>query len=318
MPFQGLRRAALAAAVCVATLLSACGGGQTVSAFTPSRVVAFGDASVDLGQVGGARYSINGTGGQVWTERLASRFNLGLTTAAAGGTSYATGSARVVATPDAAGNAAVPTVADQISTFLAAGAPASGDLIVVSAGTGDVIAQMAGVTAGTQTSAQAQSNLEQAGRDLGAQVRRLVNAGALHVVVVGPYNLGRSPWAVTTNQTSLLQTLSSRFNEAMLVSIVDLGAKVLYVDAALHFNLVTSNPQAYNLTNNTTPVCTSVDPGAGIGIGAGQVNSALCTGNTLAAGLDPGVAVFADPVYFTPAAHVSFGDNAWTRVRSRW
>lgn len=316
MPFRGLRRAMLAAACSVAALVSACGGGQLVAAFSPSRLVVFGDASADAGQAG-ARYTVNGSASN-WTEQLASSYSLTVTPVSAGGTSYAQGSARITVRPDAAGNAGVPSVADQIGTFLAASGPAGGDLIVVGAGVSEIIYQMSLVTAGTISDTQARANVEQAGRDLGAQVRRLVNAGAQHVAVSGAYNLGRTPWARTIGQTSLLETLSSRFNEEMLISIVDLGNKVLYIDGALQLNLMTSNPSNYTLSEVSTPVCTSVDPGPGIGIGAGQVNSALCTTATIAAGRDVATSLWADAVYMTPQGNYSFGQNAYSRLRNRW
>ena len=73
-----------------------------------------------------------------------------------------------------------------------------------------------------------------AGQELATQVRRLVTAGAKHVVVTGTYDLGKTPWATAINQVSLLNDASSRFNEGLLVNIVDLGANVLYVDCLLY------------------------------------------------------------------------------------
>lgn len=318
MPFQRLRRAMLAAACSVAALVSACGGGQLVSAFSPSRVVVFGDATADAGQVAGARYTVNGNSAINWTERVANRYSLSVTPSSAGGLSFARGSARVSSRPDAAGNAAVPSVTEQIDAFLAASAPGSRDLVMLSAGVGDIIFEMAQVTAGTISASQAQANVEQAGRALGAQVRRLVNAGASHVAVAGPYNLGRTPWAITSGQVGLLQTLSTRFNEEMLISIVDLGEKVLYIDSALQVNLMASNPSVYTLSNVVSPACTSVDPGAGIGIGAGQVNSALCTTATITPGVDATTSLWADAVYMAAGAQLSFAENAYSRLRNRW
>ena len=65
-------------------------------------------------------------------------------------------------------------------------------------------------------------------------------------------------------------------------------------------------------------MCTSVDPGPGIGTGAGQVNSNLCTPNTIAAGLDYTLYLFADRVYPTPRGHQLFGDYAYDRIRNRF
>ena len=315
MSFQRLRRALLTAACLSPFLLAACGGESVESEFRPSRVVAFGDASADAGQRG-TRYTVN-NGGVIWTEQLAARYGLAIAPSATGGTSYAIGSARVTARPDASGSAATPTVTEQIDAFLGAGAPADGDLIVVSAGTADIIAEVAALNAAAQTQAATTANVQQAGRDLGAQVQRLVDAGASHILVVGPYNLGRSPWAAASGNAAYLQDLSTQFNNELLISIVDLGGKVLYADAALHFNLVTANPAAYGFTDVGSVLCTSVDAGAGIGIGAGQVNSALCNAGTLSGG-PTGTTLFADPVYFTPAGHGSFGNYAFDRLRERW
>jgi outer membrane lipase/esterase len=317
MATQWLRRAVRAlAAGAVSVLLAACGSGSIESQLTPTRLVAFGDGMADIGQKG-ARYTINDGTINNWTSFVAFNLGLDLQPSATGGLSYATGNARVLAKPDAAGDAATPTLKEQIDAFLASRTFAAGDLVLVNAGTADVIAEAAGAMAGTQTREQMLDRLGQTGRDLGAQVRRLVAAGAQHVVVVGPYNLGRSPWAISTSQVSLLTDASGRFNDQFLISVVDLGASVLYVDAALFFNLVTAAPSAYSLSNATVPACNSVDGGPGIGTGTGQVNSFLCTTSTLVATDGQGYA-FADRVYVTPASHRLFGEYALGRIRARW
>jgi outer membrane lipase/esterase len=62
-----------------------------------------------------------------------------------------------------------------------------------------------------------------------------------------------------------------------------------------------------------------VDPGPGIGIGSGQVNSNLCTPSTIAAGREEYTTyLFADPVYPTPRGHQLFGDYAYDRIRNRF
>jgi phospholipase/lecithinase/hemolysin len=319
MATQWLRRGWLAA-FASALLLAACGGGSIVDPFTPSRIVAFGDGMGDVGQ-NGSRYTVNDGTVNVWTEVLAAQYGLPLTPSSSGGFGYATGNARVVAKPDAAGSNATPTVKEQIDAFLATGTLNDEDLILVSAGTSDVIAEVQATLAGPQTEEQMVADIERAAVALGAQVRRLLDAGAKHIVVAGPYNLGRSPWAVQTGQESLLEEASSRFNQKFLVSVVDLGENVLYVDAALFYNQATGNPSIYEL-NEEAPnviVCTSVDPGPGIGTGAGQVNSNLCTPNTLAAGREEyTLYLFADRVYPTPRGHQLFGDYAYDRIRNRF
>lgn len=317
MRFQRLRRV-ITAAACLSSLLAACGGGESVvSKFNPTRVVAFGDAFSDVGQRG-VQYTVNDATRLNWTQQLAARYGLTLGPSAGGGTSYATGSARVLAKPDAGGDAGTPSIGDQVGTFLATGRPQEKDIVLVSGGISDILAEMAAYRAGTQDAATTTSHVAQAGRDLGEQVKRLVAAGATHVLVAGAYNLGRSPWAVSTGQNAFVETLVSAFNQALLVSIVDLGANALYLDTALYFNLVTANPAAYSLTDVTSVLCTSADAGAGIGIGAGQVNSAACTGSTLVPGLSPTATLFADAVYFTPTGNVLFGNYAADRLRARF
>jgi phospholipase/lecithinase/hemolysin len=312
-----LRRGVLLAACAASLLLAACGSSTTESALNPTRVVAFGDGFADLGQTG-TRYTVNDNTLTNWTEVVAFGFGLPLAATSKGGKSYATGHARVVAKPDDVGNSATPTVKEQIDSFLATDTVGANDLYILNAGSSDLIAEGARFIAGAQTSDQLVANTSQAGRDLAVQVRRLVDAGAKFVVVVGPYNFGRSPWAIAKSQQSALETASGRFNDQMLVQLVDLGDRVLYVDAALQYNLMTAVPAAYDMTDSTTPVCTSVDPGPGIGIGANELNSALCTPSTVLTDAVYNNYLFADKVYPTPKGQSKFGDYAYQRIRARW
>ena len=316
MSSHWMRRGLMALASASALLVAACGSGSIESQLQPSRIVVFGDGFSDVGQTG-KRYTVNDNGINMWTQEVAASFAITLAPVSAGGTAYATLNARISAKPDAAGSSATPTVVEQIDTFLAGNTVTANDLVIVGGGISDIIAEMGQVTAGTQTPEQMLADVRQAGRDLGAQVRRLVAAGATHVVVVGPYDLGVSPWARGTGQTSLLSEASTKFNTELLVSIVDLGANALYIDAALLYNLMYNNPAVYSLANSTDPVCNSVDAGVGIGIGTGQVNSALCTTSTLV-DTNYGAYLFADRVYPSPAGHIKFGDYAYARIRSRW
>lgn len=316
MSTNWLRRGVFAAACVSAALVASCGGGKIESALVPARIISVGDGLSDLGRTG-SRYTVNDGTTNIWTAQVAALFGRSLTTVDAGGTSYAQGNARVAAKPDAAGNAATPTVTEQVDAFLAGDAPGANDIVLLNGGYGDIIAEVAAQNAGTQSGATTAANVQQAGRDLGALVRRMVQAGGKYVVVAGVYNLGRSPWAIGTGQAGLLQDLSTKFNEALLVSIVDLGSNVLYVDFALYFNLVTSSPSSYSIDNWNGAVCNSVDAGAGIGTGAGQVNSYNCTTATLNDS-NYGRYVFADGVYPTPRGHQLLGDEAYRRIRDRW
>ncbi|MFN7857073.1 MAG: SGNH/GDSL hydrolase family protein [Acidovorax sp.] len=317
MAANWMRRTFVVAACASAALLAACGSSTTESAISPQRFIAFGDAVSDVGQKG-SRYTVNDGSVNNWTLQVATSYGKPLAASSAGGLSYAVGNARVSAKPDAAGNSATPTVTEQITAYLASGTFSGNEVVFITGGVSDVIAGMAAVNAGTQTEAQMAAAARKAGEDLAAQVRRLVNAGAKYVVVTGTYDLGRTPWAKAIGRESLLSTASSRFNEGLLVDTVDLGANVLYVDLAYYVNLYTSTPGNFGFNNATAAVCTSVDPGNGIGIGAGQLNSLLCNNSTLLPNANATAYVFADSVYLTPSAQRQFGTYAYSRLRARW
>ena len=311
-----LRRALVAATCLSVALLAACGSSTTESAIAPTRFVSFGDGLSDVGQ-GGSRYTVNDGSVNIWTQQIAANYKTSLAPVSAGGLSYARGNARVLAKPDAAGNAATPTVKEQVDAFLVSGKFGPSDVVLMNGGVSDVIALTAAFRAGSQTAAQTNASARQAGRDLAAQVRRLVEAGAKYVVVSGTYDLGKTPWATAAGQTTAISNASSQFNEGLLVDIVDLGGNVLYVDAAFYINLLVGLPGNYSLDNSTAVACNSVDAGPGIGIGNRQINSALCNISTLAVANYNRV-VFADSVYLAPAAQRLFGSYAYDRLRTRF
>ncbi|WP_048438098.1 SGNH/GDSL hydrolase family protein [Caenimonas sp. SL110] len=317
MSFSWMRRAALALASVSLLTLAACGSGSIVSQLEASRVFAFGDGLSDIGQTG-TKYTVNDGNTNIWTQGIAAAYGAPAVAANAGGTFYAQKNARVVATPDAAGSTATPTIKQQIDAYITANRFGERDLVIINGGTSDIIAEMALVTSGAQTGDQMLVNVRQAGRDLAAQVRRLVQAGSTHVVVSGVYDLARTPWGQTGSNATLLADASARFNEELLINIVDLGNSVLYVDTAFLFNLMTAVPTAYGMTNSIAAVCTSIDPGPGIGIGAGEINSGLCTPSTTLANVSYEAYLFADKVYPTPQGHRKFGEYAFSRIRARW
>lgn len=317
MAFQWTRRVLRALAPAALLALAACGSGSIESQFQPTRMVVFGDGLSDMGNTG-TRYTINDATA-VWVKLVALDYGVSLDkSASGGGTDYATGNARVAQTPDAAGNGA-PTIAAQVDSFLAAnGSFNAGDLVVLEGGISDLIVQVQAYRAGAITGDQLLANARQAGVDLAAQAKRVEAQGASHILLIGTYDLGKTPWAATIGQQTLLSSASTAFNTGLLVNLVDEGEKILYVDAALLFNLMAGTPTAYGMTNSTDAVCTSVDPGPGIGIGAGQVNSALCTPSTIVSGANYTQYLWADPIYPTPTGHSQLATYAFGRVRSRW
>ncbi len=181
MSLMRLKLAVLAAAV----VLAACGGGDSAPEYTST--VSFGDSLSDVGTykvgtiaaVGGGRFTVNGSGAQIWTEILAAKAGTAAPCAAqtgllpnlpgitgapvtnvAGCTNYAQGSARV-SLPHSVNSAslqaapfnnvnvgllAVP-VTTQMSTHLArAGGAYSGrELVTLTAGGNDLLMNFAGI-----------------------------------------------------------------------------------------------------------------------------------------------------------------------------
>ena len=319
MAMTVFRRAALVAALAGSVLLSGCGSsGSVFSSLIPTRFIAFGDAMSDVGQVAGARYTVNDASNYIWAQRVAISYGLTLTAQSAGGLGYAQGNARIVLKPDAAGLAATPTVQEQMNAFLASNKISAGDVTLIGGGHSDIVVQMQAFLAGSQTEAQMLANVTQAAKDLATLTRQLVAAGGTHVVLTGVYDMGKTPWATSIGQTTLLSSASTKFNEALLTAVVDLGNNVLFADAAFSFNLVVNQPSSYAITNTTDPICTTVDAANGLGIGTGKVNSATCTSSTLVSGASTVAYAFADPLNFAPNPHEQFGSAAYTRMKSRW
>jgi len=310
-------RRTLLAATCAAMLTAGCGSSTTESAFTPTRLLAFGDGFADIGQKGSS-YTINDGTANNWTLQIAAHYGLTLQPVSAGGLSYAQGNARISATPDAAGDANTPTLVRQIDTFLGQGQFQSGDLVLLGAGIADLISGMARVTAGEYSVEQYLAEARAAGEAMAGQVRRLSDSGAQNILVTGSYDLARTPWAKAIHQQDLLSEASRQFNDGLLVNIADLNKTVAFVDAAYYVNLFEGVAGGYGFSHVDNPACTSIDPGAGIGIGAGEVNSALCTPDTLATDADSERYLFADKIYLTPAAQRQFGNYAYDRLRVRW
>lgn len=303
MPSPVRRVALLAAVVASAALVTGCGSSSVFSSLVPTRVVVMGDglSDLNLGQVGGTRYTVNDGSSNIWVEQVASGYGLSIAAPLA----LARGNARVVQKPDAAGNAATPTIAEQIDTLLAAGPIGKDDVILLGAGISDLVVQADAFKAGSISDAQARLNAAEAGRALAAQVRRLVNAGGTHVVVAGAYNLGKSPYATAQGTNALLDDASFKYNEALLVAMNDLGANVLYIDAAFRYNQLINQPSANGFTNSIAAACTTP-------------TASTCTTTTIGAGISYNSYVFADDRYFTPAAQRAFGDFALARMKTRW
>ena len=391
----------LACAGLIAGTLSlwGCGSASTYDPITPTRIVAFGDALVDVGQTGRTvtvkdstgtditfayRFTINtGTAtntSSTFIESLAGYFGFGsviyptTTTAlpSTGAYSYGEFGALVsgaAGTKDARGcikdTASTTTTTAycaynlqaQIDLFLAKATPTSNDLFVISIGTGDIMATgIQGTTTtpyvgfdtlqtslgGPLTATQINARMQTAAEALAVQIKRLTDAGAKYVLVIGPPNVGRSPWAAETGNATLLQNLSyntgsgvtSMGSEGLARIQATFGNKtnnsVLFVEISGLVNTLTDGTNT-TFANRSSAICasttsitvggvtttissTTTDTAQSNGTGTGRLTAALCTVNTLG-GNNPGTFVYADGVNFTPTMQGQFFSQALSRMR---
>jgi len=289
-----LRRLLLALSCAAAALLTACGSGSIVDPFTPTRILSVGDSFSDLGQ-DGKRYTVNDDTINIWSQQAALNWGLPLIASNKGGLSYARGDA-LVSGPT--GN----SIEAQITELLSKNTLQPGDLVFVNGGLADIMTNVAAYGFSDRTTA----NVQAAGTALGAQVQRLINAGATHVMVVGVYPLGLSPMGISTGQSTNFTNITLSFNNALKLSMVNLGANVLYLDSAQYYGQVYYTPTNFPPLNNSwTEACTTV-----------LVTD--CTPATITPGYDYNTLVYASGVYFTPTSHRLLGNYAYNQVKSRW
>lgn len=296
------RRLAFSLLAGAAALLAGCGSGSVVSDLKAERFIAVGDGFSDVGQTG-TRYTVN-DGTFNWLQQLASYYGLTVEPASAGGWGYAQGHARVDS-PDPDG---APSVKEQIDQLLAdTTLDPKKDVVFVSGGMNDIVAavEATGLTGATE------ATIEVAAKAMAGQLRRIVDNGARHVVVVGVHNICRTPWGYAKGIEADYEKCMPAwtFNRELLAAISDMGATTLYFDTALFYNLISSKPQNYPIDNATEAVCTTPD-------------ASTCTTATVKVE-NYNRYLFADDLHFTPAIQRAFVDsgypeNAYTRFKERW
>ncbi|WP_213306866.1 SGNH/GDSL hydrolase family protein [Paraburkholderia sacchari] len=308
-------------------LLSACGGGggdessPGPSAANPPggvhlQIVSFGDSLSDVGTyapiagaVGGGRFTTNP--GQVWTQNVAQYYGDNLSAAytigidhklsAQSGLGYAEGGS-TVATPanqydflsDVIGNVEMP-VTQQLSSYVSAhGNFNANQLVLVWAGSNDVL------RAGTPPAANA--TVDQAATTLAQLVAQIVQGGATHVVVVNVPNVGLSPKGIAqadhgANLTQLSQRFNTTLNAALQSNSVQ--GKVIEIDSYTWATQLIANYQANGFTvSNTAQAC---DPAK-----TPDDTALLCSRATYVAPNADQTYMFADNLHPTTRMHALF------------
>lgn len=300
---SALRRWALAAAAMGAVVvLAGCGGGgDRVSDFRPTRLLAFGDQNSVI-QPDGRRYTVNVpsaadpslidcNANPIWVQRLASVYGLALPNCSA-----AAPASRIYA----ASQASADDVAAQVDLHLSSGGLSATDLVTVLAGQNDIFQQYERVKTSTVTEAQAAEELAQAGIRLAAQVNRMANAGGRVLILTVP-DLGLTPYARLANDGPLVSRLTLRFNNSLRDNIINDGKRIGIVLANELTQLIAERPSVYDHDNATSASCT--------------VDVPACTSpGTIVSGANPGRWLWADSKHLGPGGHARLGELA--RVRA--
>jgi phospholipase/lecithinase/hemolysin len=251
-----------------------------------TQIVVFGDSLSDVGNVFAATgsppapyYPGRYSNGPVWVERLAS--DLGLpapTPSLLGGNDYAFGGAE---TGTGLSPKGVPNVLTQISTYLSAHQPATGQLFVVWGGANNFF--------------DGQTNPLVPVADIGTAISTLAAKGAKQFLVPNYVNLALTPYgqSLSPAQQQGLAALTQGYNTALAIELgqlqTSLGIHIAQVDNYGKLQAVIANPSSYGFTNVTTSAL-----GDGVLSGNGYL--------------------FWDSVHPTTAGHQIIGDAAFAAV----
>ncbi|CAN0625099.1 outer membrane lipase/esterase [Burkholderia multivorans] len=324
--------AMLAAAI---SLLAACGGdgGGSGGSGTAApaggihlQIVSFGDSLSDVGTyapiasaVGGGRFTTNP--GQVWAQDVAQyygdtlspAFTIGVThqLSMQGGLGYAEGGA-TVATPanlydflsDVIGNIEMP-VNQQVSSYLNShGGFSASQLVLVWAGSNDVL------RAGALPAAA--PTVQTAATTLAQLVGQIVQNGATHVVVVNVPNVGLSPKGIGSpdggaNLTQLSQIFNDSLNAALQAD--GLQGKVIQIDSYTWASQIIANFKANGfIVSNTGVAC---DPAK-----TPHATALLCSPSTYVSANADQTYIFADDLHPTTRMHMLFAQFVEQQIAS--
>lgn len=310
---RSTRHAACAAALAV---LAACGGGDRVEPFAPTRLVSFGDEtsvlddSVTAGV--GRKYSVNAlktennvsvldcSSNAIWIQYPAATFSFTLPEC----------NPNAVADPKsrlyAANGAKVADLGAQIDTHLLSDTFSGEDLVTVLIGANDVLAQYALYTGSNEPALIAA--VEAAGAEIAAQVNRIATIGGKVIVSTVP-DMGLTPFAVAeesanAGRAGLLTRLTAALNVEMRAKLINDGRMIGLVLADEIVQTAVKFPSLYQMTNVTAAACDITK--------AATLN--LCTSETLVTGGSATTWLWADATHLSPAGHRLVGQLAQQRA----
>ena len=286
----------------LAVLLSACGGGTSqIQAFKPPRLTAFGDEASAF-TPDGRKYAVNEFAADgttldcsafpIWIQDVARAFNFGFAQCPLTG-------GETKALTRAAPGARVADVVQQVDAHVAAGGFQSEELVLVLAGTWDVLDLYAQFPARSRDELIAEARAR--GTRLAEQVNRMVGLGARVVVSTMP-DLGLSPYGIAqgTDGARLLTDLSAALNGRIRATIINDGRLIGLVLADEFVQTAARAPGFFSLSNARDAVCTAALPD--------------CTSKTVVDGGSASVYLWASDRWFGAGGHRQIGALALARA----
>lgn len=240
-----------------------------------SDVVVFGDSLSDSGNAGslqplppGSSFTTNPD--PVWSEIVAETLGASGMNDLAGGLNYAfAGACMNPETPcdfDVA-----PTVTEQIAKyFLKSDGRADPNALYAIWGGSNDVADSAGtdpLNAGRHTLAAARINV--------AQIRRLQEAGASHVLAFNMPDISKSPYAANLGPAvqGALTRLVTAYNEGLYAGIRESEDGIIPINIHAFFNEIVENHETYGITDATGTACGEPNAGSAVSITCGPQDS---------------------------------------------
>ena len=305
-----LKRSLMMGMVAAATLIAGCGGGtEQVSAFSPTRVITFGDESSAILQ-SGKKYGINGLDSgtkqvdckqnMVWSQWLANGFSM----------VYPQCNTDFVALPQgtmyAAPGAKVADVRDKISQHLANDRFGPRDMVTIMVGVNDIVELYRQFPAVSRDSLINEAKAR--GRLLADQANRIANANG-RVVIATIFDVGLTPFGQNerAQQTDIdraifLDDLTSAFNVSMRLNLLNDGRLIglVLVDEAVQ--QMARFPGPFGYVDVTHAACRS------------DIAAQDCTTDTLVADASATQWLWAGDTLLAPSAQLYIGRQALTRA----
>ena len=314
------RSTRLAVGAAAFAVLAACGGGDRVERFTPTRLISFGDESSvldDSASAGvGRKYTVNALKtvqvngvdtkvldcptNAIWIQYPAATF--GFTLPECNPNAVADPKSRVYA----ASGAKAADLGPQIDTHLLSDTFSGTDLVTVMVGANDVLAQYALYDGSNEAALTAV--LEAAGAQVGQQASRIATIGG-KVLASTVHDLGLSPFAIAEDQANpgraaVLSRLTKAFNDKLRSNLINDGRMIGLVLADEVVQTAVKFPTLYQLTNVRDVACDVTK--------AATVD--LCTSDTLVTGASASSWLWADATHLSPAGHRLVGSGAQQRA----